>query len=166
MSLTFLPSEEGFLGLPQDLVPTQQKVVIIPFGLEASVSYSGGTAQGPEAMIAASHEVELFDEELWCEPYSRIGFQTLQAPEIKKSLPEALSQLASLTAEVLDRGQFPLIFGGEHSLTAGSIRPFAERYPDLAIVHIDAHADLRDGYEGEHYSHAAALRALFRLSPC
>jgi len=55
-------------------------------------------------------------------------------------------------------GKFPLILGGEHSITAGSIRPFVKKYPDLAILHFDAHADLRDGFDGEHYSHAAALR--------
>ena len=60
--------------------------------------------------------------------------------------------------QVLDDGKFPMIFGGEHSITAGSIRPFAEKYPDLVMLHFDAHADLRDGYEGVHYSHASALR--------
>jgi agmatinase len=69
-----------------------------------------------------------------------------------------LDQLEEITETILDSGKFPLILGGEHSITAGSIRPFIRKYPDLAILHFDAHADLRDGYEGEHYSHAAALR--------
>jgi agmatinase len=59
---------------------------------------------------------------------------------------------------VLEAGKFPLVLGGEHSLTAGAIRPFAARYSDLVVLQFDAHADLRDGYLGEHYSHAAAMR--------
>lgn len=79
-------------------------------------------------------------------------------PEISSYIPDALEQLAGTINLVLEQKKFPLVLGGEHSLTAGSIRPFVERFPDLAILHFDAHADLRDGYEGEHFSHAAALR--------
>jgi len=155
-----MPSEEAFLGIaPEDSVSYEQaKVVVIPFGLEASVSYGGGTAKGPEAMIKASHEVELFDEYLWTEPYKNIGIVTLKQPKISKNIPEALNQLQAIVEQVLQDGKYPMVFGGEHSITAGSIRPFASRYPELAMLHFDAHADLRDGFEGEHYSHAAALR--------
>lgn len=151
---------EAFLGLEdEDSVNYENaKVVIIPFGLEKSVSYSGGTKDGPQAMIKASHEVELFDDELWCEPFRKIGVVTLEEPEIDQDLPTALKQLESITQQVLDDGKFPVIFGGEHSITAGSMRPFVKKYDDLTILHFDAHADLRDGYDGEHYSHAAALR--------
>ena len=109
-------------------------------------------------MIAASHEVELFDEHYWQEPYEQIGIVTLEEPAIARPIPAALDQLEALVTKVLDDGKFPFTFGGEHSITAGTIRPFAKRYPDLVILHFDAHADLRDGYEGEHYSHASALR--------
>lgn len=152
--------EQSFLQLPDGKRPSydESKAVVIPYGLEASVSYGGGTARGPAAMIAASPELELFDEELWYEPHQPIGIATLAAPAIPDSLPEALDQLEQMVAQVLDDGKFPLIFGGEHALTAGAIRPFASRHQDLAILHFDAHADLRDGYLGEHYSHASALR--------
>jgi len=155
-----MPPKKGFLALDEaDAVSYQNaKVVIIPFGLEASVSYKSGTSKGPMAIISASHEVELFDEELWCEPFRNIGFATLEEPIIKDSLEEALHQLEIIVAKVLDDGKFPFIFGGEHSLTAGSIRPIAKKNDDLIILHFDAHADLRDGYDGEHYSHASALR--------
>jgi agmatinase len=155
-----LPSEEAFLGLEaEDAVSYEDaKVVIIPFGLEASVSYGGGTSKGPQAMISASHEVELFDDQLWCEPYREIGIVTLEEPTIQRPLEKAVDQLEALTAGVLADGKFPFVFGGEHSITAGSIRPFAKKYKDLTILHFDAHADLRDGFEGEHYSHASALR--------
>lgn len=152
--------EEGFLGLEEaDAVSYDEaKAVIIPFGLEASVSYGGGTSGGPAAMIKASHEVELFDEHVWCEPFRQIGVVTLEEPQIKKDIPQALAQLEALVRDVKNDGKFPFVFGGEHSITAGAIRPFAEEYKDLTILHFDAHADLRDGYEGEHFSHASALR--------
>ena len=155
-----LPPEKAFLGLePQKAVSYEKaKAVIIPFGLERSVSYGGGTAQGPVAMIEASFEVELFDEALWYEPYRDIGIVTLEEPKIEADMQSALKQLETLVQRVLDDEKFPFVFGGEHSITAGSIRPFVNAYDKLAILHFDAHADLRDGYEGEHYSHASAIR--------
>lgn len=157
---SFFSSIEGFLAIPEEDGCTyeQAKAVVVPFGLEASVSYGHGTAEGPAAIIHASYQVELFDEELWREPVWDIGIATLKDVPVKKSIDEALSDLESITKKILDDGKFPMILGGEHSITAGSIRPFAEKYPDLVILHFDAHADLRDGYEGEHYSHAAAMR--------
>ncbi len=158
--MQIIQAEQGFLALPSKAAASYEEAntIIIPFGLEASVSFKGGASQGPQAMIAASYEVELFDEDLWCEPYQSFKLATLQEPKIKTNLKEALNQLEDITQTVLDDGKFPFIFGGEHSITAGSIRPFAEKYDDLVILHFDAHADLRDGYNGEHYSHAAALR--------
>ena len=155
-----LSSEEGFLGLPEERGATYEeaKAVIIPFGLEASVSYRGGTSRGPQAMITASHYVELFDEHFWCEPYQQIGIATLKEGVIKRPQEEALTQLEGMVESVLADGKFPFVFGGEHAITPGAIRPFVKRYPDLVILHFDAHADLRDGYDGEHYSHASAMR--------
>ena len=155
-----LKPEDGFLGLaPEDVVGDDKpKAVIIPFGLEATVSYGGGTAAGPKAMIEASHQVELFDEEHWREPIEAFQLETWAEPDIPSRTEDALDLLASLTEKALKSQAFPLVFGGEHSITPGAIRPFLERYPDLALLHFDAHADLRDGYEGEHFSHAAAIR--------
>lgn len=159
-ALTFLPPGDGFLGLEarQAAQPADARAVVIPFGLEHSVSYGGGTARGPAAILAASQQVELFDEELWHEPHADYGVVTLAAVPVPKSIPAALDALESIVRQVLAKQQFPLVLGGEHSITAGAIRPFAEKYPDLVILHFDAHADLRDGYAGEHYSHASALR--------
>jgi agmatinase len=159
-NLDYLPSLEGFLGLEPEQAgsPQNARAVIIPFGLEASVSYGGGTGEGPAAMLKASHQVELFDDELWREAFADYGVATLREPAIASAIPQALQQLEALVTEVLDQDRFPLVFGGEHSITAGAIRPFARRYDDLVMLHFDAHADLRDGYDGEHYSHAAAIR--------
>lgn len=158
--LEYLPSLEGFLGLEAEQAgdPADAGAIVIPFGLEASVSYGGGTVAGPAAMLKASHQVELFDDELWCEAFTDYGIATLREPAIAANLPQAIEQLEALVEAVLASERFPMTFGGEHSISAGAIRPFARRYDDLVILHFDAHADLRDGYEGEHYSHAAALR--------
>lgn len=159
--IEFLSQKQGFLGIDEKYLasPKDAKVVIVPFGLERSVSYGGGTKNGPQAIIDASKQVELFDEEFWCEPFRQYGVATMKAPKIStESVAQALVQLEKITNSLLNADKFPLILGGEHSITAGSIRPFVKKYPDLAILHFDAHADLRDGYDGEHYSHAAALR--------
>jgi agmatinase len=138
--------------------PEAAKAVVIPFGLEASVSYGRGTARGPAAILAASQQLELFDIELWREPYLDYGVAALRAPKIARPIANALDQLEAVVAGLLDAGRFPLVLGGEHSITAGAIRPFARKHPDLVVLQFDAHADLRDGYLGEHFSHASAMR--------
>lgn len=156
-----LPPAQGFLGLPPELVTDYEssKAVILPYGLEASVSYGGGTECGPQAMIKASHEVELFDEDFWCEPVEQYGVITAREPVIDNSdIEGSLKLLEGRVDQVVRDGKFPLVFGGEHSITPGAIRPFLDYYKDLIILHFDAHADLRDGYEGEHFSHASAIR--------
>jgi agmatinase len=158
--LHYLKGEDSFLDparLDAD-TPDKAGVVVIPFGLEASVSYGGGTHKGPQAILEASHQLELFDEELWREPYRDFGVAAIHEPKIPKSVEKALDVLDQHVDAVLDLGKMPFILGGEHSLTAGAIRPFARRHKDLVVLHFDAHADLRDGYQGEHYSHAAAMR--------
>jgi agmatinase len=153
--------ELAFLALEPENAVTYQDAgaVIIPFGLEGSVSYGGGTALGPSAMINASHQVELFDEEFWCEAFREYGVVTMAEKAIDgTNIEDALTELQKLTEAVLRDNKFPLVFGGEHSITPGAIRPFLEKFDDLIVLHFDAHADLRDGYDGEHYSHAAALR--------
>lgn len=166
--LKFVPPSRGFLGLDaKDAIdPDLARAAIIPFGLEASVSYGRGTRNGPAAIIAASHQIELFDEELWCEPVRDFGVATLEAPDISGDLETALTQIESLVERSLALDKFPLVLGGEHSIAAGTIRPFTRRYEKLTIVHFDAHADLRDGYEGQQYSHAAAMRRVLDHPGC
>jgi agmatinase len=158
--LEYLPASEAFLEPDRADAdrPNEARAVVIPFGLEASVSYGGGTAAGPAAILAASHQLELFDEELWREPYLDYGIATLRPPVVEQPLEAALDQLSTIVGTVLEQGRFPFTIGGEHSLTPGAVRPFAATYPDLVVLQLDAHADLRDGYLGEHYSHASAMR--------
>ena len=150
---SFFGEEAWAVGPVQDA-----RAIVIPFPLEATVSFGKGTGRGPEAIIAASAALEAFDEELGCSPLRSCGLATLETGEIPASLEAALDQIEDLTASVLSRGKFPLILGGEHSLTVGALRGFAGRYPDLAILHFDAHTDLRDSYRGERFSHACVMR--------
>ncbi|MEM1380142.1 MAG: agmatinase [Pseudomonadota bacterium] len=133
-------------------------VRIIPFGHEATVSYGGGTAKGPGAIIEAAPQVELFDEELWCEPIRSFRTEISDIPPPASTTETALDDLARHVQSALDDGAFPLTLGGEHSITPGAIRPLVEKHGKLTLLHFDAHADLRDGYDGEHFSHAAAIR--------
>ncbi|MDX2202591.1 MAG: agmatinase [Hyphomicrobiaceae bacterium] len=158
--LSYLPGKDSFLDpLRADADdPASAKAVVIPFGLEASVSYGGGTRAGPQAILAASQQLELYDPEFGREVYAEYGIAALTPPAVAKPLTTALAQLEGLVGAVLDLGKFPFVLGGEHSLTAGAIRPFAQRFKDLVVLQLDAHADLRDGYQGEHFSHASAMR--------
>lgn len=155
--MTYLPASNGFLGLPES-AGGGFRACVIPFPLEASVSWKAGTAAGPDAIIEASHQVELFDETRMRETYLEFDLRTRVSAVVPSSIPAALAQLAATIQSELSDGFFPLTLGGEHSLTAGAVRPFVELHEDLVIVQLDAHADLRDGYEGEHFSHAAAMR--------
>jgi agmatinase len=158
--LDYLPPERAFLEPDRADAgnPSAARAVVVPFGLEATVSYGGGTAKGPAAILGASHQLELFDEEIWREPYRDYGVATLAEPAIAKPIAKALDQLEAIVEQVVAAERFPLVLGGEHSLTIGAIRPFARRYPDLVVLQLDAHADLRDGYLGEANSHASAMR--------
>ena len=140
------------------LYQTKPKIVVVPFGLEKTVSYGKGTKNGPQEIIKASHQVELFDEELNKEPYREIGIQTLKPFKIKNKIIDALNQIAEINNNIIESKKIPIILGGEHSITPGSIKPFSKKLKRLTLVHFDAHADLRDEYEGEKNSHASAIK--------
>lgn len=163
--LDYLPGSDSFLDpLRADAdTPASARAVVIPFGVEASVSYGGGTRAGPAAILKASQQLELYDPEFRREVYADYGIAAVAEPVIAQPLSAALDQLEGLVDAVLDAGKFPFVLGGEHSLTAGAIRPYARRWKDLVVLQIDAHADLRDGYLGEHYSHASAMRRVLDL---
>ena len=155
--MNYLSNKKGFLGI-NNKFSFKEKVVVIPFGLEKTVSYGGGTRNGPKEIIKASHQVELYDEELNCEPYKKIGIKTLKPFKICKNINKALKKISQINEDFLNKGVFPLTLGGEHSITPGCIAPFAKKYKNLCLLHFDAHADLRDSYNGEKYSHASAIR--------
>lgn len=168
----FLSPGEGFLehGPNDQCDPATARVRIIPFGLEQTVSYGGGTAHGPDAILNGSHELEKWDEEFWCEPVTDYGVITLNSPApITGNNRAALVQLEGLVEESLEDGQFSMVLGGEHSLTAGAIRPHARRAAEkgetLTILQFDAHGDLRSEFRGDVYSHAAAMYHCLEPNP-
>ena len=156
-TLQYLSNKKGFLGIDNKF-NFKEKVVVVPFGLEKTVSYGGGTKNGPKEIIKASHQVELYDEELNCEPFRKIGIKTLKFFKIDKNIKKALKKIADINNRLLTKKLFPMTLGGEHSITAGCIVPFVKKYKKICILHFDAHADLRENYNGEKFSHASAMR--------
>ena len=155
--MKYLSNKNGFLGIDSK-VNFKQKVVVVPFGLEKTVSYGGGTRNGPKEIIKASHQVELYDEELNCEPFKKIGIKTLKPFKIDKNIKKALNNMSKINKEILKKNFFPMTFGGEHSITPGCISPFVKKYKKICLLHFDAHADLRESYNGEKFSHASAIK--------
>tara|TARA_B100000686_G_scaffold260610_1_gene273396 strand:+ start:966 stop:1853 length:888 start_codon:yes stop_codon:yes gene_type:complete len=155
--LIYLSNKKGFLGT-DNKNNKKENVVVVPFGLEKTVSYGGGTSKGPKEIIKASHQVELFDEDLNKEPYKNIGIKTLKPFPIKNNIIDALKQIENINKILLDKKKFPLILGGEHSLTPGAIKPFVKKFGKICLLHFDAHADLRNSYNGNRFSHASAIR--------
>ena len=155
--MKYLSNKKGFLGT-DNKSRGKEKVVVVPFGLEKTVSYGSGTSRGPTEIIKASYQVELFDEDLNKEPYKSIGIKTLKPFPIKKNIVDALKQIENINKLLIDKKKFPLVLGGEHSLTPGAIRPFVKKFGKLCLLHFDAHADLRNSYNGNKFSHASAIR--------
>ena len=155
--MKYLSNKNGFLGIDNKF-HIEQKSVVIPFGLEKTVSYGGGTKNGPKEIIKASHQVELYDEELNCEPFKFIGVKTIKPFKINKNINKALKQISFLNQKSIEKNLFPLTLGGEHSITAGCIEPFVKSYKNITILQFDAHADLRNIYNNQKYSHASAMR--------
>ena len=155
--MNYLSNKKGFLGIDNKF-NFKEKVVVVPFGLEKTVSYGSGTKNGPKEIIKASHQVELYDEELHCEPYKKIGIKTLKPFKIDSNIKKALKKISNTNEEILNKKLFPITLGGEHSITPGCIAPFVKKYKKLCLLHFDAHADLRQSYNGEKFSHASAIR--------
>ena len=155
--MNYLSNKQGFLGIDNKF-KIREKAVIVPFGLEKTVSYGGGTRNGPKEIIKASHQVELFDEDLNCDPYKKIGIRTIKPFPIEKRIDKALRQIEKVNEFLLKKNIFPMVLGGEHSITPGCIRPFVKKFHKLCLLHFDAHADLRQSYNGNKFSHASAIR--------
>ena len=155
--MKYLSNKNGFLGVDNKF-DIKQKSIVIPFGLEKTVSYGGGTKYGPKEIIKASHQVELYDEELNCEPFKDVGVKTIKPFKISKNINKALKQISHLNQKSIEKNLFPLTLGGEHSITVGCIEPFVKKYKNVTILQIDAHADLRNSYNNQKYSHASAMR--------
>jgi agmatinase len=141
------------------------RVAVLPAPYEATVSYGGGTAAGPEAILRASTQVELYDEQLGLEPW-RAGIWTDGLLPLR-DLPaaEAVGVIERRFGELMDAGKWVVMLGGEHSITPGGVRAAAARHPGLRVVQLDAHADLRQSYGGDPHSHACAMARCLESAP-
>lgn len=140
--------------------PDQAYFQMLPVPYEATVSYRGGTRDGPRAILDASLHVELFDEEFRFEPWKEAGIHTLPSfasPEPPEIFIPALSEHIR---RIWRPDTFLFTLGGEHSITEGPLAVAAERCPGLSVLQIDAHADLRDEYQGSRFNHACAARRM------
>ncbi len=140
------------------------RVLVLPVPYEATTSYVKGTARGPSAIIEASSQVEFFDEMRGDEP-CRAGIHTLPPLDCRGTPGDIIDRIAHETSELVTEGRFILTLGGEHSLTAGCVEGVAEHEGPMTVVQIDAHADLRDHYEGSPWSHACVMRRIAERHP-
>ena len=134
------------------------RVVILPIPLDRTTSYVPGTRNGPHEILVASSHMELWDEETQTDVHS-IGIYTL--PEIEfpfATMEEVIAEIQRVAGELVKRGKFPVFLGGEHSITPPLVAAVAEKYKNLSVLQIDAHADLRRDYMGTPHSHACAMR--------
>ena len=137
----------------------KSRTVVIQAPYEGTLTYGKGASRGPRAIIDASMNMELFDDELNQDTY-KFGIHT--APPLafsRDASPEdAINKVKGTVSEVLQANKFPVVVGGEHSITVGSVKATREQYPDLSVLSLDAHYDLRDQYKGSKFNHACVTR--------
>ena len=138
-------------------------VAVLPVPYEATVSYGGGTAKGPEAILRASTQVELYDEQLGFEPF-HAGLFTDAPLDVSGTTRDVVQRIEARFGELMDAGKWVVMLGGEHSITPGGVAAAAKRNEDLVLVQLDAHADLRHSYEGDAWSHACAMARCLDLA--
>jgi len=141
------------------------RVVVLPVPYDSTTEWRSGAREGPRAIIDASQYLELYDYELKREIY-QVGIHTL--PEIKPDMagPENMTrQVYQVARGLLEKNKMLLMLGGEHSLTLGMVKAYREKYQDLSVLQLDAHADLRDSYLGTKFSHATVMRRVCELCP-
>ncbi|MFA5393249.1 MAG: agmatinase [Candidatus Ratteibacteria bacterium] len=151
-----------FAGLPS-LPLEKARVAILPVAYDSTTSYQTGTRFGPQEIILASRFLEMYDESLNFEP-SGLGITTL--PELWPDLsrPEAaVNEVEKYVTKILKKQVFPVVLGGEHSITAGAVKAFHKIYPKLSVLTLDAHADLREKYQGTRDNHACVSRRIMEM---
>lgn len=146
-----------YAGIPEKLGKLEQsKIVLIPVPYDGTSTWQKGADKGPEAFLEASENMELYDIETDTEVYQQGVFLVEAVTE--NTSPEAMvNAVHQVTKKYIKKNKFVTIFGGEHSVSIGTIRAFNEMYTSLTVLHIDAHADLRKEYEGSSCNHACAV---------
>ena len=162
-SLQTAPAFAGLDSLPAHIEAA--RFIVIPIPYEATTEWLCGTRHGPDRIIQSSRLLELYDQELDVD-VSQAGIATAPALQPVLSGPEGM--IAAVRGEVsswLSRGKTPVILGGEHTITLGAVQAMRARFADLSVLHLDAHADLRDVYLGSRHSQATVMRRVHELCP-
>jgi len=157
---------QNFAGLVSPYTDLQTaKVVILPVSYDSTTEWHSGTREGPRAIIDASQYLELYDIELDRDIY-KVGIHTLPEVQPLMSSPEKMiGRVYSIASDLAKKAKFLVMFGGEHSLSLGMVQALKGNFPDLCVLQLDAHADLRDEYLGTKYSHACVMRRIAELCP-
>jgi agmatinase len=155
----------NFGGLDGEFASLERaRAVVLPVPYDFSTTYQGGTRWGPRAILSASQNMELWDEELGAT--YRAGIHTLPEVEPTALGPEAMAaRVERAVGWILDQGRLPAVLGGEHSITAGAVQAVAQRFGGLSVLQFDAHADMRDSYLDSRYSHACVMRRVRERVP-
>ena len=176
-----LPPPKNFLALPEKWSdPEQSRVVVLPVPYEETTSFGKGTASGPESILEASGQVELYDEELDAEIYTLTrGIATLKPLDTLGSDAVAVESIKKQVQSLIGKGKTAVCIGGEHTISVGAaaahsesypelsvlqLDAHSERYPDLSVLQLDAHSDLREEYEGNRYSHACVMARIYEFN--
>ena len=161
-----LAPERNFMHLDaHDADFERARVVVVPVPFDGTTCYRPGTREGPQAIIDASRNLELYDAELRRAPY-RLGIHTLRAVEIVNGDAAAMvERVDRVTDHLIEAGKWVLTLGGDHLVAIGAIQAHARHYPALSVLQLDAHADLRDEYEGARYSAATVMRRTLEVCP-
>ncbi len=148
---------KNFGGLPADFTGEEQsEIIILPVPFDGTSTWIKGADRGPGAIIEASANMELYDIESGSEVYLK-GIHTSDPVTEKENPEKMVAEVFSRVTNYLDKSKFPVIIGGEHSVSIGSIQAFAKKFDDLTVLQIDAHSDLRDEYEGSKNNHACVM---------
>ncbi|MGE5244666.1 MAG: agmatinase [Betaproteobacteria bacterium] len=140
------------------------QVVILPVPLDRTTTYVPGTRNGPHEILVASSHMELWDEEVEADIHG-VGIYTLPEMEFPyASMDEVVAAIRRVARELVERGKFPVVLGGEHSITPPVVAAVASKYPGLSVLQIDAHADLRDSFMGTPHNHACAMRRVLEYA--
>ena len=159
------PATHNFGGLEESFSTLERsRVVVLPVPYDFTTSYQGGARWGPAAILEASRNMELWDEELG-RTY-RAGIHTLAELEPTALGPKAMAErVEQVVGWIFDQGKLPAMLGGEHSITVGAVQAAARRFKNLSVLQLDAHADMRDTYLDSPYSHACVMRRVRELVP-
>ena len=139
--------------------------VVVPVPYDLTSTYQPGSRRGPAAIIEASANMELYDEELKKETYLAGIHTTLPVTVDARGPKNMVNAVRKKISKIIAADKIPVMLGGEHSITFGAVQALKEKYPKLSVLQLDAHADLRESYQGSPYSHASVARRISEICP-